>query len=437
MSSDEANTGGKQTKRARRLVDEEASASGSLRPQSQTQMRPPEESRAKLPCRGPIGERCDASSFGMMQTDDVDVDGSMLEAGGQVLRVTSALGLLRRRVAVSKIRSGRPTPGLRPQHVASMQLVAAIGGSRLEGCHVGSCEVAMVAMERDRAARRDRYEANATTAGAMSLMVQAAVPALVVVGAVEACTRLALRGGSNVAHAPSLDHVALVLAPNLDRLGVTATVGCERRGFYPEGGGRATVDVRVRRRPLQAVDMSSESAEPVAIRAVVCGRGPPRSSGDRAASALVASLREAFPGTPAEVRVEESPWDRGSKQRKRKHHAIAVQLALSTSSGSTIGADGLFAGGNEGDVRGVVDTLRARFETAGGGVDEQTADQLVPYMALADGASRLRCPKPTCLHLATATTLAAQLTGATFRTIEEGESIIVECAPSTTHNRLL
>ena len=61
-----------------------------------------------------------------------DVDGATLEGGGQLLRVAVALGVgLGRDVRVRNIRAARSKPGLRPQHVASLRVAAAVGGVEL------------------------------------------------------------------------------------------------------------------------------------------------------------------------------------------------------------------------------------------------------------------------------------------------------------------
>ena len=63
--------------------------------------------------------------------------------------------------------------------------------------------------------------------------------------------------------------------------------------------------------------------------------------------------------------------------------------------------------------------LESAFGAEGGGaVDEHTMDQLVLYMALAAGESRVLCNAPTSissLHLETAIQLCSTLTGATFK----------------------
>ena len=101
--------------------------------------------------------------------------------------------------------------------------------------------------------------------------------------------------------------------------------------------------------------------------------------------------------------------------------AVGVQLALTSSTGATLGADALEerrVDDPEGLAERVVATLAARFAAAGGGVDDQTADQLALFLALASGESRLHFPTPTCLHLETVVSLATRFTGERYDVTE-------------------
>ena len=117
---------------------------------------------------------------------------------------------------------------------------------------------------------------------------------------------------------------------------------------------------------------------------------------------------------------------------KKSRGTLGAQLALTTSSGATIGADFL-----DGSKRPNVDALcsklvaalKERHTKAGGGVDDQTADQLALCMAFASGPSRLRLPKPSCRHLETVMHFAARFTGAAYDLIGEGESVVLACTP--------
>lgn len=60
-------------------------------------------------------------------------------------------------------------------------------------------------------------------------------------------------------------------------------------------------------------------------------------------------------------------------------------------------------------------------------VDSHVQDQLIIFMALARGVSRLRCTLPVTLHTKTAIHIAELLTEAKFNIIEDGLTAIIEC----------
>ena len=370
-----------------------------------------------------------------------EVDGELLEGGGQLLRASCALAVgLRRDIRVVRIRGKRSTPGLRPQHVASLKLTAAIGGCALDAAEasVGSCAVT-VRGSAGAAPAGDDFAADAGTAGATTLMLQAALPAILMLRPGRR-TVLRLRGGTNVSFSPAADHAKLVLAPNLALMGVGLSVDVARRGFHPEGGGEllVAVDAPDALRPLRL-----EEAEATAVKVVgvVCGRGELPATAERLVDALRSKLERRFPGAAVDVALDpKSRWDdgrgagngggkggkggRGGGGRKRARgprSAVGVQLALTSSTGATLGADALEerrVDDPEGLAERVVATLAARFAAAGGGVDDQTADQLALFLALASGESRLHFPTPTCLHLETVVSLATRFTGERYDVTE-------------------
>ena len=378
-----------------------------------------------------------------------EVDGELLEGGGQLLRASCALAVgLRRDIRVVRIRGKRSTPGLRPQHVASLKLTAAIGGCALDAAEasVGSCAVT-VRGSAGAAPAGDDFAADAGTAGATTLMLQAALPAILMLRPGRR-TVLRLRGGTNVSFSPAADHAKLVLAPNLALMGVGLSVDVARRGFHPEGGGEllVAVDAPDALRPLRL-----EEAEATAVKVVgvVCGRGELPATAERLVDALRSKLERRFPGAAVDVALDpKSRWDdgrgagngggkggkggRGGGGRKRARgprSAVGVQLALTSSTGATLGADALEerrVDDPEGLAERVVATLATRFAAAGGGVDDQTADQLALFLALASGDSRLHFPAPTCLHLETVVSLAGRFTGERYDVTEldPGETLL-------------
>ncbi|CAH0364684.1 unnamed protein product [Pelagomonas calceolata] len=352
-----------------------------------------------------------------------DVDGATLEGGGQLLRVAVALGVgLGKDVRVKNIRAARSKPGLRPQHVASLRVAAAVGGVSVAG-GVGAVEIT-VCGSKATDINQDVFEADAGTAGSTTLMLQASLP-VCLLRRPTLTTRLRLKGGTNVPFSPGLDHARLVLAPNLKLMGVNLDVTCVKRGFMPEGGG--TLEATISSDGIKPIVLDATEASPERIDGVVFGRGD-ENGGNRLRAALSSSLSRAFPGCLVIVRVEWAP------SVKKSRGTLGAQLALTTSSGATIGAD--FLDGSkrphiEALCTKLVAALKERHTRAGGGVDDQTADQLALCMAFASGPSRLRLPKPSCRHLETVMHFASRFTGATYKLEGEGESVVLTCTPKT------
>src|SRR6266702_6053101 len=71
----------------------------------------------------------------------IEIDGSIGEGGGQVLRTSLSLAaVLRREVRVFNIRAGRDQPGLKAQHLTGAKALSQICGASSKGLQIGSTE---------------------------------------------------------------------------------------------------------------------------------------------------------------------------------------------------------------------------------------------------------------------------------------------------------
>ena len=67
------------------------------------------------------------------------IDGSYGEGGGQIIRTAVTLSSITGiAVEIENIRKGRDVPGLRPQHLTGIKILAKICNAKVDGLHVGS-----------------------------------------------------------------------------------------------------------------------------------------------------------------------------------------------------------------------------------------------------------------------------------------------------------
>jgi len=72
----------------------------------------------------------------------IEIDGSIGEGGGQVLRVCLALSALTRKpITIKNIRVNRTNPGLRSQHLTAIRAVAEVTAAKVSGLAIGSSKL--------------------------------------------------------------------------------------------------------------------------------------------------------------------------------------------------------------------------------------------------------------------------------------------------------
>jgi RNA 3'-phosphate cyclase len=167
-----------------------------------------------------------------------EIDGSFGEGGGQLLRTACALAAITGApLRLRNIRARRAPPGLAPQHLTAVKAVAALCDARVEGLELRSEELVFHPGK----LRGGEFRFDVGTAGSITLVLQALLPAALVANA---SVRIHLSGGTDVRAAPPLDYLRFVLLPLLARMGANVELTLLRRGYYPRGGGELMVAVR-------------------------------------------------------------------------------------------------------------------------------------------------------------------------------------------------
>ena len=186
--------------------------------------------------------------------ETIELDGSLGEGGGQILRTALALAMCTGRpLAITNIRARRPKPGLMRQHLTCVAAAAAVCSATVEGAVAGSQTLRFVPA----AVRAGDYAFNVGSAGSCTLVLQTVLPALM--GAAGP-SRVTLGGGTHNPMAPPFHFLARSFAPLVRRLGVGLDLELRRHGFYPAGGGEMVATIRPPTAGLAAFDLVQRGA---------------------------------------------------------------------------------------------------------------------------------------------------------------------------------
>lgn len=307
----------------------------------------------------------------------LELDGA--EGGGQLLRTALALSaIVGTPFRMTDVRGGRPEPGLRPQHLAAVRVLADICDAGIGEIDVGATELVFEPGE----PRAGTYEVDIGTAGSVTLLFDAVLP---LAAAIDAPLAVRARGGTDVRWSPPMAYYRRVKLPLLRRHGVPAAVDVDRPGFYPDGGGVARLSLGpAALDPLDLVDRGD--LEGVRIHSLASADLADRSVAERQADAAAAGFDDADVVERTVVNADAaSP---GS----------AVVVGLTYERGIA-GFDALGEPGTPAEevAAGAVDAART-FRAGSAAVDRHLADQLVPFLGLAGG--RVAIPAVTD-HVAT------------------------------------
>jgi RNA 3'-terminal phosphate cyclase (ATP) len=177
----------------------------------------------------------------------IELDGSLGEGGGQILRTALALSLITGKAfRIDNIRAKRPKPGLMRQHLACVQAAVAVGGGVDATQAVNGSGQAVQVGETSLTFTPGKicagdYEFAIGSAGSCMLVLQTVLWPLLMA---DRASTLTLSGGTHNPMAPSLSFLQL-LTPYLSGLGPDLyTMELRRHGFYPAGGGEVGVAIR-------------------------------------------------------------------------------------------------------------------------------------------------------------------------------------------------
>lgn len=315
----------------------------------------------------------------------IEIDGSYGEGGGQVLRTALSLScLLQKPFRIFNIRANRRNPGLRPQHLAGVKAAKSITGASVSGANIGSTDLTFEPFT----LKGGRYVFDVAeergSAGSISLVFQTIL--LPLSFASEAST-VTIKGGTHVPWSPCFHYLDEIFIPTVEGMGIWLQTVLERWGWYPMGQGITHFSIK----PITQLSGISKTRKIhlEKVTAISAASNLPDHIKSRQRKQLLARLSAM--GIEAGCEEIMAP-----SIGQGTFVFLKAQGSDSCAGFSALGARGKRA---EKVADEVID-LFSSFLKSQSAIDKYLADQLIPYMALANGESRIFASEIT-LHLLT------------------------------------
>jgi len=303
----------------------------------------------------------------------LEIDGSQKSGSGTILRLSIALaGILGEPLHIYNIRHRRGQPGLRPQHLESVNTAAKLCNAEIEGAKLGSRELWFKPSD----IISGEVRAEIGTAGSISMLLLTVLPICAYAKADVAIH--VVNGGTDVRYAPTINYLKYVLLPILERLGLQASLTIKRFGYYPKGMGEVILNVT----PVPKLNSITieEFGKIEEIEGVsVCTFLEKQRVAERQADAATNFLRNhGYTVKTQVVNDRSNPLQKGS----------SIVLWAKTNKGVLFGGDaiGELRKSSETVGREAAENLLRELKSQAT-VDVHLADMLVPYVALAEGTS--------------------------------------------------
>ena len=336
----------------------------------------------------------------------LQLDGSMGEGGGSVLRTSLSLSALTGRpFTIENIRANRSKPGLRPQHLTAVRAAAAVCQAELSGDQPGATRLRFhpttIPQAGDYHFDVTESSPSGMSAGSVTLIIQTLLWPLAFTGAP---SKITARGGTFVPFSPPYHYLSEVVQPLYKLMGLELENKLVQWGWMSAGGGCVETNVDPAK-GLQAMNLEPRAVE--RVRCIAAVTNLPSHIPQRMSSRAGKLIRQR--GLSADIKAVRETGD---------GPGAGIILWIPQAGFSSLGRPGLPA---EKVADAVIADFTAFMEN-GAAVDQYLADQLLVPMALANGVSSFTTNR---------------ITGHTLTTIELlqlwlGISITVE---GTTGNR--
>lgn len=298
----------------------------------------------------------------------IRIDGSYGEGGGQVLRTALVLAcVLQKEIEIYNIRRGRKVPGLQAQHLTCVKAAQAISEAEVEGAVLQS----QVLRFSPKKVKGGNLFLDVGTAGSVCLVLQSVILPL---SLVSISSELKIRGGTHVPFSPPVTYFQKILFAMLSRLGLNFSIELSKWGWYPKGGGEIVCKVKPAEKiePLNLI----ERGKLLKLTGLSAVSNLPLSIAQRQGQEAEKILLKNNLGLETEF-LDAPSMGKGS------FFFILASFDNPLAGFSSLGAIGKRAE----QVSDEACKAFLEYLKTSGAVEEHLADQLIPFLALAQGES--------------------------------------------------
>lgn len=285
----------------------------------------------------------------------------------------------------------------------------------------------------------------------VALLLQVALP---VAQFCDNPVELELKGGTNCEMAPQIDFITEIFRPNLERFNATFDFDLFKRGYvwktlctndrksntitlciiyahryFPKGGGHCSISVRPVRH-FAAIELLDFGTVTECFGWSYVAGGLPLSLAEQFASAARKSLLQEPAIKRAAEAINIEVYEEGRDMAAMGQKCAGLILGCKTSTGCIVGGSALNSRQLSAQATGekaaneIVSMVAKRAC-----VDEHVQDQLIVFMALAKGTSKVRMSLPLTLHSRTAIYVVELITKVSFAIHDDAneQTCVVEC----------
>lgn len=350
------------------------------------------------------------------------IDGSVMEGGGQIIRNAFSYACLSKRdLNIINIRAGRKVPGLAAQHLTGIRLIRDISNGSLIGDTLKSTGAGIV-FKNNSNQNQCNFKADTKTAGSIALLIQIGLPCLLFKNGEITCEFI---GGTNVDFSPDIDYIIYVFKPILERFtNKKIELDVIRRGYYPMGGGNVVLKISDEKCELRPIILTDRGEIKTINIRIYIGKNMSEDIMDYIESECLENLKE-FDKVEFNIKKKFSGYNCGG-----------IIVWAETATGCRLGSSKLFTiKKNKNKEILTLTQYKAldkfigkeaalEFTSYKGCVDVYLQDQLIIYMALANGKSQILTGELT-LHTKTAIYIAELMTKVKFNVIPKENGLFL------------